>query len=63
MRLNKDQRKLYADKILDFAHLLFGGLVVGQFLADKRFHIDFVIIGIFSVVFLYWLSYILTRSK
>ena len=55
------QREFFADKLADFSHLVFGGMVIGQFLSDRTFSISIAGIG-FTILFIcYCLAYIATK--
>lgn len=54
---------MFGEKLLDGAHLIFGGSVVGQFLSGQPFSSGIAVVGVAALVFLYWLSYTLTRKK
>ncbi len=45
MRLNEEQRKLLADKLMDLANLSIVGLVFGNLLSPSGFHPNLMISG------------------
>ena len=58
-----DQKKMYAEKLLDLGHLIFGGLVVGQFISNQPCSKDIAIYGIVALVLIYLISYTFTRKR
>jgi len=60
--LTNDQRKMFGEKFLDLAHLILGGLVIGQSFSGKEFSKPFAVLGVGLLVFFYWLSYTLTKK-
>jgi hypothetical protein len=63
VEINKEQKKLYAEKILDLANIAVGALVFGQFVSDKPFSLLKAIIGIIALFLLYMISFALTERK
>jgi len=53
---NRRQRALAADKLLDVGNVAVGGMVFGQFLADRPFSIALAIVGLSVWVTLFVLS-------
>ena len=60
-QLTHEQRKLFAEKLLDFANLDAGALVVGQLISDQPFSLFLCIAGVLSTLSLYTLAYFLSR--
>ena len=46
-----------AEKSIDLAHIIFGSLVVGQFLSEQPFSWGLLAIGMFALLSLYTISY------
>lgn len=44
--LDRNQRSLIADKLVDAANIAAGGMVVGQFLAERPFSLPLAVIGL-----------------
>ncbi len=61
--LNQTQKKMFGEKIVDLAHLIAGGFVIGQFISDRPFSYSLAAFGIVLLVFLYWLSYNFTKKR
>ena len=61
LKLKKEQKKLFADKLIDLSHLIFATMVVGQLISGKDFSYLLAITGILLVGLLYFISYTLTK--
>lgn len=61
--LNYDQRKMFGEKLLDVGHLIFGGCVISQLFSDRPFSISIAVTGLILLVFLYWVSYTVTKRR
>jgi len=61
--LNRGQRELLADKLLDGANLAVGGLFFGQFVTGAAFSIPVALLGIALWCVLVGLALTLTRGK
>ncbi|MGQ9734425.1 MAG: hypothetical protein ACUVQU_05185 [Candidatus Bipolaricaulia bacterium] len=48
--------------MLDLAHIVFGALVVGQFLAEKPFSWGLFAVGLGALLILYLVSYVLLEG-
>lgn len=51
------RRQVLGEKAIDLAHIIFGSLVVGQFLSEMPFSWGLLAIGIFALLGLYAISY------
>lgn len=60
-KLNKDAKKVLAEKILDLANLVFIGLVISQFVPEVKINILSVGIGIFVLILGYIIAIILLK--
>jgi hypothetical protein len=61
--LNRGQRELLADKLLDGANLAVGGLFFGQFVTGSPFSIPVALFGIALWWVLVGFAVLLTRGK
>lgn len=62
LKLNKKQREMFAEKLLDLAHLIFGGMVIGQIAVGQSFSITYATFGLVCAGYLYWVSYKFTQK-
>lgn len=51
------RRQVLGEKAIDLAHIIFGSLVVGQFLSETPFSWGLLAIGILALLGLYAISY------
>lgn len=63
MNLNEKQKAMFAEKVIDLAHVAVGGLIFGQTLFNKSFLLRYAIVGILILLILYTMSYLLTRKR
>lgn len=61
--LTDGQKKLYGDKLIDLAHLIFGGMVIGQFITDRPIDPLPMSLGALTSLSLYISSYTLTKNQ
>jgi hypothetical protein len=61
--LTEHQKKMFGEKILDLAHLVAGGFVIGQFISEKKFSLPLALAGVCLLVLFYWASYTLTKKR
>ena len=54
--LNSQQRALVADKLFDIANVAAGGMIFGQFVADRRFSVLLAAIGMVICLFVVSIS-------
>jgi len=55
----RSRRRVFGEKMLDLAHIIFGALVVGQFLAERPFSWGLFAAGIGALLIFYLVSYYL----
>ena len=61
--LTKDQRKVFAEKIMEWGNLVFVGLVVAQIVPGTGlFRLKAAIAGFFYIVVAYIVSYLIMRG-
>jgi len=53
------RRRIFGEKVLDLAHIVFGALVIGQFLGERPFSWGLFATGAGALVLLYGWSYLL----
>ena len=60
--LSIEQKKLYAEKLIDFANYIAISLVISQFLTQNP---NILVLLFGSVIFLslYWVGYLLTKTR
>lgn len=61
--LNRGQREMLADKLLDAANLAMGGLVFGQFVTGLSFSVPMALLGIVFWTVLTGAGIAITRGK
>ncbi len=61
--MTPEQRRLFAEKLMDTANIAVGALVFGQILSPEGFRLSLGTIGILTYGILAWLAYMLTRPK
>ncbi|MBI3914561.1 MAG: hypothetical protein HY327_10320 [Chloroflexi bacterium] len=61
MRLNEEQRKLWADKLMDLANIATAALVFGQFLSGTGFQYPLFMAGVAIYVVLWIWAMVLRR--
>ncbi len=62
VKINKKQKELYADKILDLTNIAVGALVFGQLIADRPFSWPSAIFGGIVLFMLYFMCFIITQT-
>ena len=62
MRLSAAVRKLWAEKLLDLAHIAAGALIFGQFLSDRTYSISIALYGLLVLLVGYLMSLLLLRK-
>jgi len=65
MRLNNSQRGLFAEKVLDLGHIIFGALVIGQLVSGAPWggwSWGLLAAGVTGIAVAYWLSCWLTGN-
>lgn len=62
VKFSRFQQRLYAEKILDLVHLVFGGMVVGQFFAIEPFDPRLAFSGLLILLGGYLMSFLLSRK-
>jgi hypothetical protein len=61
LRLNREQRRMFADKVLDVANIGVGALIFGQALADHGFSTTLATVGL--ALWILFLSFSLWLMK
>jgi hypothetical protein len=61
--LNKETRKLWADKILELTNIGAGALIFGQLVSDKPFSPSLILVGVGIFVTGFFLSLVLLRKN
>jgi hypothetical protein len=59
--MSNEQRKMFAEKLLDLANLVAGALVFGQFVAGQTFSILTFLLGIILAAIMYYGAYRASR--
>ncbi len=57
--MKSQRRQVFGEKIIDLAHIVFGALVVGQFLSERLFSWGLLAAGVGALLILYSVSYFL----
>ncbi len=60
--LSQLHRKIYGEKVVEFANMALAALVIGQLLSDKIFVPELAILGFVVALMLYLLSYFLIKG-
>lgn len=63
IKLNKQQKSLYAEKLIDLANIAVGGLVFGQSIFSQQFSLKYAIVGLLILMILYLVSFWLTKRR
>ena len=61
IRISPEFRLLLSDKLMDLGNLTAGVLVLGQFVSDKDFSINFLIVGFALMITCYIVGFIINR--
>ena len=61
--LNKSQRNIFGEKILDLVNIGAGALIFGQFLSEERFNWNLAILAISIFIAGFLSSYILLKNN
>jgi hypothetical protein len=60
--MNKNQRKIFAEKFLDLANLILVTLSIGSLIALKKINWYIIFLGILLYIILSVISYLLSRD-
>ena len=63
LTMTQEQRRLFAEKLMDTANIAVGALVFGQILSPEGFQLPLAIGGVLTYGILAGLAYALTRPK
>lgn len=61
--MKSQRRQVFGEKMIDLAHIVFGALVVGQFLGERPFSWGLFAAGAGALVLLYSFSYVLLGGE
>jgi hypothetical protein len=61
--MSNEQRKLFAEKLLDLANLIAGALVFGQFVSGQAFSMFTFLLGIMLAAITYYVAYRTSRIQ
>ncbi len=61
--MTQEQRRLFAEKLMDTANIAVGALIFGQILSPDGFRLSLGILGIFAYAILALMAYMLTRPR
>ncbi len=59
LNLNNEHREIFAEKILDLAHIAAGALIFGQLLGEKEYSLSLAGVGAVILIVAYSMSYYL----
>lgn len=60
--INKETRRIWAEKTFELTNIGAGALIFGQFLSEKKLSLLFILSGIILVGIGYFLSYIFLKG-
>lgn len=63
MWMNDRQRQLAADKVVDLGHVIFGALVIGQFVGQEPWRWALFACGLLLQVGTYTIAFLLSRRS